>query len=497
MKKIWKSLAVTLMLTLLVLVIANLPVQAQAATVEDLSYTINDGQITITDCNHYASGELIIPDTIEGYPVTSIGSWAFWNIPNLTSITIGRNVESIASEAFYECLLSHFTVDANNQHFTNDSFGVLFSKDKTTLIKAPFTLSGSYVIPSQTKYISDYAFQECERMTSVTFPTGLVSIGYYAFQNCRSLRSVTLPSSVTYIGSYAFDGCVRLKAANIPNGVTTIVYNMFSNCTSLTTAVIPESVETIKMDAFSGCANLQSITIPKSVTNIERKAFHNCLNVEKLFYTGTKAQWNKITVGHNNSAIWSGTLYTNYVQAAVKTQPVNKFMPTGKTAKFTVSASGNGLKYQWQYRTSATGSWKNVSATGSKTATLSVSTKAAVNGYQYRCKITDKYGNVIYSNAATLKIVTLKITTQPSSVTLAKGKTATFKVVAKGTGLKYQWQFRTSAKAAWKTASGTGNKTATFKVPVTAAKNGYQYRCVITDKYGNVINSAVATLKVK
>jgi len=195
-------------------------------------------------------------------------------------------------------------------------------------------------------------------------------------------------------------------------------------------------------------------------------------------------------------------VYTNAatlkaVTLKVTTQPANKYLPAGKTAKFTVKVSGTGLKYQWQYRTSAKGAWKVASGTGSKKAAFSVAAAAAKNGYQYRCMITDQYGNVIYSNVATLKIVTLKITAQPSSVRLAKGKTATFKVVVKGTGLKYQWQFRKNAKGAWKKATGTGNKTATFKVPVTAAKNGYQYRCVITDKYGNVINSKVATLKVK
>ncbi|MBQ6831270.1 MAG: hypothetical protein IJO28_01405 [Oscillospiraceae bacterium] len=185
------------------------------------------------------------------------------------------------------------------------------------------------------------------------------------------------------------------------------------------------------------------------------------------------------------------------VTLKVTVQPANKYLPAGKTAKFTVKVSGTGLKYQWQYRTSAKGNWKTATAAGNKTATLHVPVTAVRNGYQYRCKITDQYGNVIYSNAATLKTVTLKITTQPSAVKLAVGKTATFKVVAKGTGLKYQWQFRKNAKGTWKKATNKGNKTATLKVPVTAARNGYQYRCVITDKYGNVINSAAATLKVK
>ena len=203
----------------------------------------------------------------------------------------------------------------------------------------------------------------------------------------------------------------------------------------------------------------------------------------------------QITDKYGNTA-YSKVATLKIVVFKVTAQPANKYLPAGKTAKFTVKASGTGLKYQWQYRTSSKGSWKAASATGSKTATLSVAATAARNGWQYRCKITDKYGNVLYSNAAALKIVTLKITTQPASVKLASGKTATFKIAAKGTELKYQWQYRTASSGAWKKASATGNKTATVKVPVTAAKNGYQYRCKITDKYGNVLYSKAATLTV-
>lgn len=197
------------------------------------------------------------------------------------------------------------------------------------------------------------------------------------------------------------------------------------------------------------------------------------------------------------NSVYSKAVTLSVTAPKITAQPANKYLPVGKTAVFSVSVNGTGLKYQWQYRTSAKGSWKATSATGNKTATLKVPVTAARNSYQYRCKITDKYGNTVYSNAATLKVVTLKITTQPASVTLAKGKTATFKVVAKGTNLKYQWQYRTSTKGNWKKTSATGSKTATLKIPVTVARNGYQYRCVITDPYGNVINSKAATLNVK
>ena len=79
----------------LVLVLSVLSSSVLAGTLGDLTYEIADGQVTITDCNEAAAGELIIPDEIEGLPVTSIGDRAFWGCYRLTSITIPDSVTSI------------------------------------------------------------------------------------------------------------------------------------------------------------------------------------------------------------------------------------------------------------------------------------------------------------------------------------------------------------------------------------------------------------------
>ena len=192
------------------------------------------------------------------------------------------------------------------------------------------------------------------------------------------------------------------------------------------------------------------------------------------------------------------TVYTNVVNLKVlgiKTQPTNKTVVSGKTAKFTVSATGSNITYQWQYRTSSSGSWKNTSATGNKTKTLSIAATAAKHGYQYRCKITDSAGNVIYTNTVNLYVLGIK--TQPASKTVTAGATAKFTVKATGNGLTYQWQYRTSSSGSWKNTSATGSKTKTLSVSATTSKNGYQYRCKITDSAGNVIYTNAAKLTVK
>lgn len=82
-------------------------------------------------------------------------------------------------------------------------------------------------------------------------------IGDWAFWDCNSLTSINIPSSVTDIGKWAFMECSSLKSINIPNSVTSIKYYTFSNCSSLTSIDIPNSVTSIEQGAFSNCLRLQ------------------------------------------------------------------------------------------------------------------------------------------------------------------------------------------------------------------------------------------------
>ena len=140
------------------------------------------------------------------------------------------------------------------------------------------------------------------------------------------------------------------------------------------------------------------------------------------------------------------------------------------------------------------GNWTKTAFTGNKTANLTVAVTDARNGYQYRCVITDGV-NTVTSNAATLHVVnTVAITAQPQDYTGSAGTKATFTVKATGENLTYQWYYK-APDGEWAKSAFTGNKTATLTVAVTAARNGYQYRCVITDGVSTVTSNA-ATLNV-
>jgi hypothetical protein len=74
-----------------------------AASLNDLTYTTTDGKVTITDCKKNAAGELVIPETVEGNPVTSIGEEVFSSCVSLKGITIGNGVTNIGDGAFGGC----------------------------------------------------------------------------------------------------------------------------------------------------------------------------------------------------------------------------------------------------------------------------------------------------------------------------------------------------------------------------------------------------------
>ncbi len=220
---------------------------------EDVNY--NNKTLKVTSIGEFAfngcSGltSIMIPDY-----VTSIGRSAFGGCSGLISITIPSNVTSIGIYAFEGCnSLTVISVDNSNANYSSED-GVLFNKEKNTLIEYPAGKSESYTIPN-----------------SVT------SIGLGAFANCTSLTSIEIPNSVTSIGGYAFYGCNGLTKINIPEGVTSIGDGAFQDCSSLTKVNIPEGVTSIGSSAFNGCSGLTSVTIPESVTSIGVCAFSGCI----------------------------------------------------------------------------------------------------------------------------------------------------------------------------------------------------------------------------
>ena len=127
--------------------------------------------------------------------------------------------------------------------------------------------------------ISNFAFNICYSLASITIPDGVTSISNFAFDYCYSLASITIPDGVTSISDFAFRYCYSLASITIPDGVTSIGNSAFNYCSSLASITIPDGVTSISDYAFNICYSLASITIPDGVTSIGSYAFNNCYSI--------------------------------------------------------------------------------------------------------------------------------------------------------------------------------------------------------------------------
>ena len=238
-------------------------------TYGDLTYSISDGKVTITDCNESVTS-VDIPSEIEGHPVEGVDYEAFYNCSSLISITIPNSVRYIGGYAFENCTsLTSITLPDS---LTSISNGLFASCSSLT----------SITIPNSVTSIGSNAFTHCSSLISITIPYGVTKIEYYAFDCCTCLSDITLPESVTSIGSTVFSNCISLTSIEIPDSITRIPYGLFWNCTNLTNIIIPDSVTSIGANAFNYCEKLSSITIPDSVTNIDSCAFENCTSLTNI-----------------------------------------------------------------------------------------------------------------------------------------------------------------------------------------------------------------------
>ena len=311
------------LLLALVLVIGLMPVTAQAGELDNgLQYNIYGNYVMITDYTG-SDTDVVIPAEIEGLPVIEIRMYAFYNSPDLASISIPDSVTKIGESAFRDC--SSLTSISIPDGVTEIDYHVFDGCSSLTSISIPDSITEigegafqccssltSISIPDSVTEIGLHAFHGCSSLTGIhvnehnpnyssddrgvlfdkskttliqapgaiadsyTIPNCVNEIGYRAFIACSGLTSISIPNSVTKIGEFAFMGCSTLSSISIPDSVAEINHGAFMDCSALTNISIPDSITKIDTYTFSGCSSLTNIVIPDSVTFIGDGAFSGC-----------------------------------------------------------------------------------------------------------------------------------------------------------------------------------------------------------------------------
>jgi len=271
----------------------------ETVTYGDTTYTvtrIDDDAFLYSDLT-----SVTIPNT-----VTYIGSAAFGGCRGLTSVIIGNSVNYMGDGPFRLCSgLESIIVDAGNATYdSRENCNAIIETATNTLLQGS---NSTTRIPNSITSIGEYAFFDCNGLTSITIPNSVTSIGYNAFSaECSGLTSVIGADSVAYIGTGAFtgtpwfdnlpDGLVyiglvayKYKGAmpsgtsiEIKEGTKSISGHCFAAVSGLTSVTIPYSVTSIGEYAFNDCSGLTSITIPNSVTSIESGAFNGCSGLTSI-----------------------------------------------------------------------------------------------------------------------------------------------------------------------------------------------------------------------
>lgn len=226
--------------------------------------------------------------------LTKIGTQAFYYSWNLAgTITIPSTVTSIADYAFYGCSsISSFSVPTTNTRYSTVN-GVLFNKNQDSLFVFPAAKTGSYSIPTTVKHVGASSFENCYYVTSITFPTSVISIGSYAFSYCSGITgNLTLPTSLKSLGDGAFYGCWNLTGTvTIPATLTQMGNYCFLESNNITAYNVNSSnpnftsnngmVYSKNIDTLFVCPSAKTgiITIPSSVKLIGSHAFYNCTKI--------------------------------------------------------------------------------------------------------------------------------------------------------------------------------------------------------------------------
>ena len=292
----------------------------------DYTYINNDTEISIVD---YVGDDtnVVIPNTIDGLPVTEIGNYAFSGCSSIETVEIPSGITRIGYEAFEMCdNLKTFTVGENIEEIgyycfygcSNLKMVYYNATGDNVMAYDAFSGCGSlekFVASDKVTYIPDYILSDAYSLSVVELSETIERIGYGAFSYCTNLQSIDLPEKLKVIESDAFYYCSSLSELKLPSSLVSIGSYAFYRC-SISDINLPDTLTGIGSYAFYNCTNLTSVDVTKSVTTIGSYAFSNCSNLSHISIANDEASvyansFNG-TAYYNDESNWeNGLLYVD------------------------------------------------------------------------------------------------------------------------------------------------------------------------------------------
>ena len=377
-------------------------------------------------------------------------------------------------------------------------------------------------------------FQGCSGLSSLDvsgFDTGKVTSMEYMFIGCGNLTKLNLSSwDFSRAGNADYMFSSSLQEIKAPVGLSKdialpaeytgsngVVYRSLpknmQNSLILTKGVM-ETITISKQPVSVTTAAGKSITFSVEAASSSggnlyyqwqyqgksSTTWTNFANATGATMTKTaSASWNGwkvrcvVTDSSGNTAVSDTATITIAEGISITTQPASVTSQAGQSVTFSITATGTGLTYQWQYQGRTSTKWNNfANATG---ASMTKTVQGSWDGWKVRCVVMDGSGNTAVSDTATITIGEgISITSQPASAIAQAGQSVTFSITATGTGLTYQWQYQGRTSTKWNNfANATG---ASMTKTVQGSWDGWKVRCAVIDDSGTIIYSDVATITI-
>ena len=233
-------------------------------------------------------GDIVIPETVNGYTVEGIWEFAFDGCTNLKSVTLPSTIKTIGAYAFWGCSITEIIIPSSvevigDYGLSGNNLKKVILEDGSKTLKVGYGRSdgngyplfgGNALQQLEEAYVGRRVesqwpdlFHGNETLKKLTLSDNVLSVPDSYCESCPNLETVVLGKNINNIGNAAFFGCEKLSSINLPQGLISIGVASFEHCGALTNVTLPSTLKTIGIEAFYDAA-LQELTIPASVDEI-------------------------------------------------------------------------------------------------------------------------------------------------------------------------------------------------------------------------------------